>query len=404
MFQSFTGVEYLKIDIANNFGLDKLNWDDRIHWFDSEEKNLANHIEKAKEPALFYAGIKAYYDVLKGNPIGYMISLDATASGLQILSCMTGDRLAARLCNVIPSGPVDNREDAYTLIYEDMCEQIGDSSKVKHEDVKQAIMTSLYGSTAIPKQVFGDGELLDVFYDSMKTLAPAAWELNEAYLNMWDSTALINEWVLPDNYHVKVKVMRPVRDTVHFLNEPFDVFYKVNAPVDQGRSLSANTTHSIDGLIVREMARCCDYDERVVDTLRSVIDNAQAGSCDRVTKNDRMVVTLWQHFKDTGYLSARIIDHLNSRNIGNVCPKTVLDLLETFPDKPFKLPSVHDCFRVLPHYGNDLRKQYNLQLERIAKSNLLDNLVGQLIGRPVSIGKFDNGLYRDIPNSNYALS
>lgn len=401
MFQTFTGIQYLKIDIANNYGLDKLKWDERIQWFDDNEANLANLIDTAKEPALFYAGIKAYYDALKGVPIGYMISLDATASGLQILAALTGDTSAASLCNVIDTG---DREDAYTVVYEEMCRRIGEASKIAQPDVKQAIMTSLYGSTAMPKQVFGEGELLTVFYQTMEDLAPGAWELNDAFLNMWDPEALINEWVLPDNFHVKVKVMAPCTDVVNFLNEPFEVHYKKNAPVEQGRSLAANATHSVDGMIVREVSRRCDYNQRVVDILRRIVDDPKACGRSTVTKDDRMVITLWEHFENTGYLSARIMDHLNPGNLGHVRTETIRDLLDSLPSKPFKVPSVHDCFRVLPHYGNDLRRQYNLQLELIAKSDLLNSLISQLIGRPVNIGKVNPNLHLQISDANYALS
>lgn len=401
MFQEFTGLQYLKIDIANSFGLDKMSWDFRLQWFDDNEANLATLIDQAKEPALFYAGIKAYYDVLKGLPIGYMASLDATSSGLQLLACLTGDRLAAQICNVVDSG---QRENAYEVIYNEMCHRIGDTAKISAEQAKQAVMTSLYGSKAVPKQVFGEGELLTVFYDTMQDLAPAAWELNEAFLTLWDSKAYKHSWTLPDNYHVHVKVMDQVRETVHFLNEPFDVYYQVNMPTESGRSLGANTIHSIDGMIVREITRRCAYNPKVVAELRTILDQGKVRNTSHTTKDDKMVVILWDHFKRTGYLSARIIDHLNPNNIGHVNPAAIVDLLDSLPEKPFKVVSIHDCFRFLPHYGNDLRRQYNHQLELIAKSNLLEALVSELIGGPVTIGKMDPTLHCDITLTNYALS
>lgn len=136
--QKFTALEYLKIDIANSFGLDKLSWSDRISWFDNHSHEMAEMINQAEEPALFYAGCKAYNDALSGTPSGYMISLDATSSGLQLLAVLTGDRLASQLCNVVSTG---KREDSYTAIYQQMLAVINDVSKISRDDTKQAIMT-----------------------------------------------------------------------------------------------------------------------------------------------------------------------------------------------------------------------------------------------------------------------
>ena len=108
-FQEFTGRQYLMIDIASNFGMDKNLWDDRLNWFHANEPHLETLVSQAAEPALFFAGVQAYRAVIRNEPIGYMISLDATSSGLQFLACLTGDDKAAKLCNVIDTG---YREDA----------------------------------------------------------------------------------------------------------------------------------------------------------------------------------------------------------------------------------------------------------------------------------------------------
>jgi hypothetical protein len=406
--QTFTGREYLKIDIANNFGLDKEDWKIRLHWFNQNEHQLDHLVSQAKEPALFFAGINAYRDVQAGKPIGYMISLDATSSGLQLLAALTGDSVAAKLCNVVSTG---HREDAYTGVYNHMLHRVQDTAKISRDQTKDAIMTSLYGSKAVPKQVFGEGALLDVFYGSLKELAPAAWELNETMLALWDPNAFEHSWILPDNFHVHVKVMAQVRETVHFLNQPFDVYYNINAPIAEGRSLGANTIHSIDGMIVREMTRRCDYDPKKVDRLYSYLANksatcAAAGGIIPVRDRakDIMVQTLWQNYQITGYLSARIIDYLDSANLCLVNPHEIKELLDSLPVKPFTVVSIHDCFRCLPHYGNDLREQYNLQLQLIAKSDMLSSIVSQLVGRHIPINKLDPQLWRQVGSTNYALS
>lgn len=268
-------------------------------------------------------------------------------------------------------------------------------------------MTSLYGSTAVPKEVFGEGTLLTVFLETMQEMAPAAWELNEAFLDMWDPEALSNDWVLPDNFHVKCKVKAPITETVHFLNEPVEITYQVNMPTKEGRSLGANTIHSIDGMIVREITRRCDYDPAWIDLIRSILD--QEAISHFATKSERaeaheMVTTLWHHYERSGYLSARILDYLDSDTILLVDEKAIRDLLDSLPKKPFKVIAVHDCFRCLPHYGNDLREQYNRQLMLIAKSNLLQDLISQLMGREILINKLDPNLWKDVLAADYALS
>lgn len=399
-FQQFSGRQYLAIDIASNFGLDKEDWDVRLDWFNQNEGQLESLLKQAKEPALYYAGVQAWRAVQQNLPIGYMISLDATSSGLQLLAALTGDTKAAALCNVIDTG---SRKDAYRGVYTEMLVKTGGAAKIDREDTKRAIMTALYSSKAVPKEVFGEGILLDVFYETLTDLAPAAWELNEAFLSLWNPEAFSHDWVLPDNFHVKVKVISSTKETVHFLDEPFEVRTKVNAPMEEGRSLGANTIHSLDGMVVREMTRRCDYDrDRVLKVLQILSEDAQPSAT--TSEDDKLVAILWEHYQRSGYLSARILDHIQTSNVHLIDRHAVIDLIETLPKNPFKVISIHDCFRCLPKYGDDLRRQYNLQLHLITKSNMLSYLLSQLVGHNVAIKKYNPNLHKDIMDSNYALS
>lgn len=402
-FSEFTGHQYLAIDIANNFGLDKADWNDRLSWFNENEHKLGELVEQAETPALFYAGMQAWDKCQNGEASGYPISLDATASGLQLYAVLTGDRKAAELCNVVDTG---KREDAYTGVYEAMAAMIGEAAKIQRADTKQAIMCSFYGSEAEPKKVFGEGTLLNVFIETMQRMAPAAWELRQAFLDLWDGTKDKNSWVMPDNFHVHVKVMDRVTEVVHFMNEPFETYRQVNQPKEKGRSLGANCTHSTDGLVVREMTRRCDYDPvKVREVKRVLFTEFDMPEQIEDTPDARLVEILWSHFEASGYLSARILDHITTDNVHLIPDRgPILELIESLPEKPFKVLSVHDCFRCLPNYGNDLRRQYNLQLYLIARSRLLSYLLTQITGQDMPITKYDETLADDVLKANYALS
>lgn len=144
--KTFTPIQYLEIDVATNYGLDKNSWEDRLKWFDANRLQIEEGsidglkqdlLRHAKEPALVLAGIFAYRDMLEGKPIGYTVGMDATASGLQILSLLINCRKSAMLCNLIDVGGC---VDAYTVVYEG-CRARGLRKEITRKDAKRALMT-----------------------------------------------------------------------------------------------------------------------------------------------------------------------------------------------------------------------------------------------------------------------
>ena len=404
--QLLTAREYLKVDIANNYGLDKKTWDERISWFDENETNLLNLVDEAEESALFYAGVNAWKDMKAGKPIGYAVALDATSSGLQLLACLTGDRSAAELCNVVNYMGENGkplRRDAYTVIYHKMLGILGEASRIKRSDTKQAVMTAFYGSEAKPKEVFGEGIRLKTFENVMETVASGPWALNKFLLQCGNPDANRYVWVLPDNYHAVIKVMVPEVQTVNFLGKPFDITRMVQGTEEKTRMLSANITHSIDGMVVREMLRRCNYDPDLVKAVRELCDEGPS-EYGEIEGNLGMVQELWGHYEKSGFLSLSILDYLDPCTIAYVDRQVVADMIDTMPKKPFPVLTVHDCFRCHPNYGNDLRRQYNQILSDIAKSDLLGFILSQVLGQEFSAGKLDDSLWQDILETDYALS
>lgn len=400
--QEFTPKQYMKIDIANSFGLDKKNWDERLQWFEENEPNLLSKLSEAENPAMYYAGVKAWDDVKAGRSTGYPISLDATSSGIQILSVLTGDRQAATISNVVDAG---KRQDAYQVLFDSMLRRVGGNVQFGRPDLKRAIMTAFYGSEAVPKEVFGEGKLYGAFLTTLEEETPFIWELNKAFLRMWNPNTLKYEWVLPDNFHVHVKVMDHVQEDVQFMGETVATFRKENMPTPTGRSLGANVTHSLDGMIVRELLRRCTFKREQKERVQAVIagdDGTIPFDC-KADKDYEMVEQLWKLYEKSGYLSSRILDYLNPSNMHLVDTDPIQDMLDSMPEKPFHIIPVHDCFRVHPNYGNDLRQQYNLQLSLLAKSDMLSFLLSQIMGKQVDINK--QGDFGDeILKADYALS
>jgi hypothetical protein len=412
--QTFTPIQYLKIDVAGSFGHDKLSWDDRIAWFDQNEADvlelaeltdqakIKKHplIQKADSPALLYAGAKAYAQASRGEAISYPVSLDATASGAQILAVLIGCDKSARLCNVIDTG---NREDLYTNVYNLMLGRLGTNSNISRADSKQAVMTSLYGSKREPEKVFGEGEQLMAFYQTMEEDASGIWELNKALLNQWQPENLSHDWVLPDNFHVHVKVEAEREEWIQWMNAPVKVTTKVNAPTEEGRSIGANVVHSLDGMVVREVVRRCNYDVDQLLALMELLTTEIAYRPFTTRPQDLLVQTLWDRYLESGFLSARILELLDADNLLRVDREVIRQMIATLPDHPFPVLSVHDCFRVHPNYANDLRRTYNQILHEIAKSKVLGSIVGQITNEPTYVHKYQD-LSAQVLDANYALS
>lgn len=251
--QTFTGLEYIKIDVANQFGLDRLDWNDRIHWFNNNEPHLEQIIERSDKLLAFEKGLKAFRAAEAGEPIDFVMGLDATASGIQMMGAMSGCHLTSRAVNLVNTG---HREDVYQCVATEMSEYL--NQEIDRSAVKKPIMTFFYGSIAQPKAIFGEGEALQAFYSALANRLPGAFELMKLFQSFWDPSAEYYAWEMPDKHNVHIPVMQTEEkgievDEAHHLR--FTMLSKRVKPQHRGRSLAANITHSVDGYVARMMVQ-----------------------------------------------------------------------------------------------------------------------------------------------------
>ena len=395
--QHFSGLDYIKIDIANAYGLDKELFETRIKWVDDRLDTIEDYTNKADEPPIFYAGCMALRKALKGEATGYMVGLDACSSGLQIMGAIVG---CLKTCS--NTGLIDptTRSDIYTNSQTIMNSKVAANVSVPRKDIKQAVMTFFYGSTAEPEKLFGEGDILDAFYETMAEIAPGGEEIRNALIDCWQPTALVHQWQLPDGFDAKVKVMatddKRVELEIDEFKTTFTYRFKENRPVDFGVSLAANVIHSIDGMIVREMNRRCNY-EMYTDLMHWMWKHI-----------DDMNIPVFVKPDHSRFISlANIIDYAEERiefTDGQLLAMQELIERTFMRSKPFPIVCIHDAFKCHANNMNVLRQVYVDIFVDLACSNILEDLLQQVTGdTDITVTK-EQHVDHLIANANYALS
>jgi DNA-directed RNA polymerase len=333
--KTFTGIEYLKLAMANSYGLDKQNWEPRLEWVDDflSQRDPLNSKEmiKASEPLLLEKAYHAYTDAIGEVPVGFLCNMDATASGLQILACLTGCKVTARNVNLINTG---NREDIYRKMATTMSKDIGKT--LTRSELKDPTMTVFYGSKMEPIKLFGEGTTeLHSFYLTLEKECPLPFEVIEDIQSCWQSDTLQHIFTLPDGHTASVPVTQMVKKKIEIdelEHTTFTYQTELNIPQSRGISLIANIVQAIDAYVVREMIR-------------------------------------------------------KAKNQG------------------FDLLCIHDSFWAHCNYMNNVRNNYKEILSRIARSNLLQDILRQVTGDAnLTYAKEVNDLPDLILEAEYALS
>lgn len=411
--KQFTGIEWLAIDLANHYGLDKELFETRIQWVKDNWNQLEDLADEAESPFLYRKAVINIRRVAQGQKSGHMVALDATCSGIQIMSALTGCIKGATATGLIDP---NKRADAYTETQTEMNNILGftgeEAIAIPRKDVKRAVMTSTYGSKKVPKEVFGEGEILNAFYKATERVAEGAFNLLDDLMDTWKPFALAHEWTLPDGHYVNIKVMETVEKRLEIdeLNHyQMTAMYQVNQGSKKGVSNVANVIHSIDAYLLRTMVRRCNYNPDQVSQAIDLItvELLQRSDDTQLADLSGTVGELYDLYVKTNMLDVVMIQHLNAETV-KMLPSDYLiklnQLLERMQEhKPFQIETIHDAFMCHADNCNRMRYWYKEIMAEFAESTILDFIFSTMLGKECKYPKYQEDLGQLIRESEYAI-
>jgi hypothetical protein len=415
--KQYSGWQWLLIDAANNFGHDKLLFEDRIDWATTNLERLEELADQAETKPLYLKAVMAIRKAQKQIPTGHLVGVDACCSGIQIMSALTGCIDGARSTGMVDPNV---RADAYSKTTQVMNGILGGQLSISRKNAKDALMTSFYGSKAKPKEIFGeDTPELAAFYQAAQQVAPGAWELLQDLLDAWQPWALVHGWKLPDGFDARVKVMekKEARIEIDELDHAsFTYEFYENKGSKAGISLPANVTHSMDAYVLREMHRRCNYNQETIQEAAGVISlelmeramgAVREASAIAYSDHGDRVDYYRDQFKRATLASAVILPYLDAETV-QMLSTPHLEALAVIVNgmlahKPFGLITVHDEFKAHANNVNHVRAHYREILAEIADSHVLDDILSQIHGVQGKFNKLSSNLGELIRGSEYAL-
>jgi hypothetical protein len=416
----FTGKEYLYIDIANQYGngLDHTSFTDRIGWAVAHQPQLRSQkfLSQAEDPYRYAAAVIALEDAENNIPTGHMVGMDACASGLQMLAAVTGCRTSAYNTGLIGN----KRKDVYGHITQEINTILGSTQQWPPKLVKKAAMTYAYGSQKKPKEAFGEGEELEAFYESMEIVVPGPTQMIPVLIHTWNPEATHHAWPMPDGFQI-VKPVLAMKDTRVEIDEldhaKFTYRHQIVSPLEGEVKNAADITHSIDGLVMRELHRRCHYNTTVLIEMLTMLDIHLDMRTDAwqppAVLSPLDAEFMWQQ---TGFLSLYWAEQLykscrkqDLRPL-NRCSKEFLialaDLIAATREKTsFPVVSIHDEFKAHANNMNWVRQTYIEILAELAEAHILEYIIEHLTGEPFVIEGKDPNLGNLIRTTGeYALS
>lgn len=337
-YDASRSLPWLHMDVARSYGLDKATWGERLGW-SLENPELQ---QGAKDVFSYKSAWEALQKAQRGELVDHLVSLDATASGIQCLALMAQDAESAMKVN-LGSSSVNN-------IYRNVQAELGGD----YERVKQATMTHFYESVMTPLQLFGDD--YPKFLAAMEKAMPGPTAIRDAIASCMDHREQYR-WVMMDGYEVVMDVTAPIECTMDLGAGHLISWTEHRKAAVATKGLTANVTHSLDALVLREVLRRthCPY---------QWYPDSQLEPFTQLRDKDIRLMQSILRWQRTKFLSFEFMDHCDGMN-QHLVPQELRDEVEKreTADCMYVQP-IHDCYRV--------RATDATQLFRIVKEVMAD--------------------------------
>lgn len=212
-----SGEKWLKIHLANTFGVDKVSMDERVQWTNEHLTHIrlvANDPftyrfwQNADAPWQFLAACFEWERYISsGEGASYIshlsINMDGTCNGLQNFSAMLRDEVGGKATNLVPQDvPADIYSEVAKVVQTKVTKDLTDPAtqqlaqlwdgKISRKIVKRQVMTLPYGSTEYGMRDQLKSELQSMRDDGVNLLnindSNQEWEAISYLTNhIWDS-------------------------------------------------------------------------------------------------------------------------------------------------------------------------------------------------------------------------
>lgn len=297
------GLYWLKVHVANCFGYDSTRFNDRVRWVDERIDLLRSGIERPQDSEVYTSNTEAPMQAIAAaraliqaldspNPERYVcnvpVHMDATCSGLQILSALLRDPVGAYFTNLVDNA-AGSKSDIYAKVGQDamgIIERdtgpIADFWKtvgVPRDLAKRPVMTYVYGVTLRGVERYAleyilennletpdgipvyqvTGYLAKVLMQAVASAVPLAAQFME-----WLKDAIRGlervQWTVPSGLLVQQYYEGSVRRRVHLRSCGVTaVVYRAETGKVDSRKMAdgivPNFVHSLDASLFHEVAK-----------------------------------------------------------------------------------------------------------------------------------------------------